>query len=386
MIRFRGTRKELGEFYGARLKEFHHDFFHQVEDPRLFKTQLRIYEKYYPELVIERTAAAVAAGVAPEVLLYEDLANFVKAQQRRVADPATTKKPLADNNTSTHTSSNRTHGCTIFALNENGKTFVGRNYDWLPVARNFFEQYDLDLSGSYRYFAFSDESVWEHRTGRNNRKMYAEDTVNEHGLYIGLTFAHINEWNYGLAPSHFLRLIAEKCKTTRQALNIFAKVPCAIPKNFLIADAEGNIAIVEHAAKSYEIVRPEVIQLTTTEKLQAGSTRGKTRELCVQKSTHLGKLAIHTNHCLSPKLLSQDQAVRSLHTDSFLRYSETDYLVREQLPNFQFTDIWRILRNSHYVYNEETIWSLALELSEQRFNIYCDTAVGQKQQKFSFHA
>ena len=80
-----------------------------------------------------------------------------------------------------------------------------------------------------------------------------------------------------------------------------------------------------------------------------------------------------------------DQALRANpRTDSFLRYQEANYLIREQMPKFQFTDLWRILRKSHYVYNNDTIWSLALELTEQRFNVYYDTATGQKHTKFSF--
>ncbi len=388
MIKFRGTRKELGEFYGNRLREFHHDFCRQI-DEELLETQLKIYEKYYPELIIERTAAAEVIGLDPSFLLYEDLASFVKTWQRRAATHKNLDDTSLDSTDKKAESSDklvkpREHGCTIFALNENGKTYVGRNYDWLSNARNFFEQYEFDLSGSYRYFAFSDEAVWDRHTSKNNRKMYTEDTVNEHGLYIGITFANIKQWNYGLCPSHFLRLIAEKCRTTRQALNIFAKVPCAEPKNFLIADAKGDIAIVEHAAKSYEIIRPENLELTTTEKLPISSTRGRTKQINLEQHTHLGKLAVHTNHCLSPRLTPQDQARQTLKTNSFIRFAETNYLVKNQLPNFQFTDIWRILRNSHYVYNDETIWSLALELSEQRFNIYCDTAEGQKQKKFGF--
>lgn len=364
MIKFRGTRKEFGEFHGEYLKTVRHNFWTHI-DQNLLKKQLKIYERYYPELVVECTAAAKTANIEPERVLFEDLASFVLLQQQRTR--------------------RRTHGCTIFALSENGKTFVGRNYDWLSAARNFFEQYDLDLSGAYRYFAFSDESVWYRHIGKNNRKMYAEDTVNEHGLYIGLTYSHIDQWNYGLAPTHFLRLVAEKCKTTRQALNIFAKVPCAVPKNFLIADAKGNIAVVEHAATDYDIVRPEEIILKTPEKLQVSSVRGKTRSLESQQATHLGKLLVHTNNCLSPKLQPIDHVKQHNPTaNTYLRYEEAKHLVEMQLPGFQFTDIWRILRKSHYVYNNETIWSLALELSEQRFNIYCDTTEGQKEKKFSF--
>ena len=136
-------------------------------------------KKYYPELITERLAAAEVLGLDPQFLFYEDFASFVDAGRRRV--------------------NQHTHGCTIFALHENGKTYVGRNYDWLPEAREFFEQYNLNITGAYRYFAFSDESVWRHHTGKNTRKFYAEDAVNEHGLYIGITYSHIDKWNYGLS-------------------------------------------------------------------------------------------------------------------------------------------------------------------------------------------
>ena len=339
MIQFRGTRQEFGQYYGLRLKEFHHNFFRHTNAETLRK-QLKIYEKFYPELVQEKLAAAEIHHQDPQYLLYEDFAAPVDSQRRRAKQ-------------------NRhidVDACTIFAIRENGKVFVGRNYDWLPEAREFFECYDISIEGANRYFAFSDESTWGRHVGRRSRKVYAEDAINEYGLYIGLTASKIAKWNYGLTPSHLIRYIAEHCKTTRQALNVFAKMPCAVPKNFLIADATGNLAVVEHASRNYEVLRPDPTGVI-----------------------------IQTNHCLAPKLQHIDQAGKvNPRTDSFLRYQEASYLIREQMPNFQFTDLWRILRQSHYVYNEDTIWSLALELSEQRFNIYYDTAMGQKHTKFGF--
>lgn len=338
MIRFSGSREEFGRFHGEWLRKVRHDFCNSLTKSQYatLRKQMKIYETYYPELVVELIAAAESINLNPDLILYEDLARFVDAQRERLEL--------------------RKHGCTIFALHENGKTFVGRNYDWLPEARDFFEYYNLDIQGANRCFIFSDESVWMRHTGIKHRKMYAEDAINEHGLYIGLTYAHIDKWNYGLSPSHIIRCIAEKCRTTRQALNAFAKIPCAIPKNYLIADKTGDLATVEHAAKFFEVVRPDA--------------RG---------------VLVQTNHCLAPKLLSLDQVYkRCPRADSFLRYEEARHLVAMQLPGFQFTDLWRILRQSHYVYNEETIWSLALELSESRLNLYYDTAQGQKQRKFGF--
>lgn len=335
MIKFAGTHTEFGDFYGRRLKAMHHNFYSHLNIQTLRK-QLKIYQEFYPELIEERLAAAEAAGHDPDLLLYEDLAAFVDRKRRQI---------------DTHR-----HGCTIFAIHENDKTFVGRNYDWLPQTRGFFEQYDLSLFDQNRYFAFSDESVYAQHTGKNTRKFCPVDALNEHNLYIGLTFSHIDQWSYGLSPSHMIRYIAEHCKTTRQALNAFAKVPCAIPKNFLIADATGNIAIVEHAAKSYEIIKPNA-----------------------------QNYLIQTNHCLAPELQKLDRVQKdNPRTSSFVRYAETNFLINQELPNFQFADLSRILRKSAYIMNEETIWSLALELSEPRFNIYYNTAEGEKHTKFSF--
>lgn len=336
MIKFQGTRTDFGRWYGQRLQAYHHDGYRTVEQAETLRRQLKIYEKFYPEMITEKLAAAEVLGYDPECLLYEDLAAFVDSQRRRA--------------------NKHTHGCTIFAIHEGDKTFVGRNYDWMPETREFFERYDLAIEGVNRYFAFSDEGVWGRHTGKRSRKFYVEDAVNEYGLYIGLTFAYIDKWNYGLTPSHMIRYVVEHCRTTRQALNAFAKIPCAIPKNFLIADAKGDLAAVEHTARGFEVVRPDA-----------------------------SGVLIHANHCLTPKLRKLDTvSKKNPQTTSFVRYAEAEYLVRQQLPGFQFTDLWRVLRQSRYVYNPDTIWSLALELSEQRFNIYYDTAMGQKHTKFSF--
>lgn len=335
MIKFSGTHIDYGEFCADLMQKNGHEFYRHT-NPETLQHQLGVYRKFYPEIITELEAVARAVGLPSEFVLYEGLAAPVDHWRDRL-------RP-------------RNHGCTIFAIHEGKNTFVGRNYDWLPAAREFYGVYRVELKGANRYFGFSDESVWYRHTGKRLRKPYFVDALNDKGLYIGLTFSNIDAWKYGILPTHFIRYIAEKCATTRQALNTFAKMPGAIPKNFLIADAKGDIAVVEHAARHYAVLRP--------------NSRG---------------VIIQTNHCLAPELQKYDR-VRERHpgTDTFLRYAEAEFLINQQLPGFQFTDLWRILRKSHYVYNDDTIWSLALELSSQRFNIYHDTAMGQKQQKISF--
>lgn len=335
MIKFSGTRAEYGLFIAERLAQNGHDFYSTANMDTL-RTQLKIYQKYYPEIIEENTAIATALGIDVDLLLYEEIASFVDHQR--------------------HRANLHTHGCTIFAIHEGTQTFVGRNYDWLPSAREFFESYALAIRNTNQYFAFSDEGVWRRHTGKNTRKPYFEDAINEHGLYIGLTYAHIDKWNYGLSPTHLIRYVAEKCQNTTQALRAFNRLPAAVPKNYLIADATGHLAVVEHAANTHAVVRPQP-----------------------------NGVLVHTNHCLSPELRRFDHVLKHNPTaSSFVRYAEAEHLISMQLPGFQFTDLWRILRQSHYIYNEDTIWSLALELSSGRFNLYRDTAMGQKQQKFSF--
>lgn len=335
MIKFSGTRAEFGKYRGELLLANQHNFYADY-DVATLREQLKIYQKYYPEFVEECLQIAETVHKDPNIVLYEEIAAFVDSQRKKVGA--------------------RTHGCTVFAVVENGKTFVGRNYDWWPQAREFFGQYDIGIKGTNRYFAFTDEGVWDRHFGRRSRTFYVEDGINEHGLYVGLTAADLNKWNYGLRSSHLIRYIMEHCKTTRQALNVFRRIPAAIPKNFLIADPSGDVAVVEDYTRGIEVLRPD--------------TQG---------------VIVHTNHALTPKTIKMDHVLKdNLTATSFVRYAEARYLIARQLPNFQFTDIWRILRESHYVYNQETIWSLALELSEPRYNIYCDTAMGQKQQKFGF--
>lgn len=337
MIKHTGARADYGRLWAERLRADQHNFYSQANITTLRK-QVKIYQKFYPELLQEIQAAADELKMSVELLLYEEIGAVVD-QQRAKAN-------------------RHQHGCTIFAIHENGQTFVGRNYDWLPPAREFFEIYDLDITGANRYFAFSDEGVYKNHTGKSSRKPYFEDAINEYGLYIGLTYAYIDKWSYGIKPCHMIRYVAEKCRTTREALAAFRKIPNCVPKNYLIADAAGDIAVVEHAATDYDVIRP-------------GDSG----------------VIVKTNHSLSPKLKRYDRVLKDdPATTSFVCQAEAAYLIAEQMPGFQFTDIWRILRESHYVYNDETLWSLALELSSGRFNIYSDTAMGQKQQKFGFEA
>lgn len=344
MNRFTGTHAEFGEYLAKKLKERNHGFNTRV-DRKTLNTQLKLYRKFWPELLEESRAVAGYLGMPKDEILYDEIASTVDNQKHRTKEAHDTTL----------------EACTIFAIHENDKTFVGRNYDWDPSARNYFQNYDLKIGKNYRYFAFSDEGTYPRHYGRRTWKLYMEDAINEHGLYIGLTASKLREkyWNYGFSSYHIIRYIAEHCKTTKEALVVFRKIPVAVPKNFLVADKTGDIAVIEHAARDYEILRPKILK---------GA-----------------EYIVHTNHCISPKYSKSDPVLEvNPDTDTFLRYEEANWMVRKELPNYNFTDLWRVLRQSQYIYNENTIWSLALELSEPRLTYYRDSAEGQKEERFTF--
>ncbi len=340
MLRFSGSYYEFGQHIGKSLIENNHDFAVSI-DNTVYRRQLKIYKKYYPEKLEECRGIADTTGLPLKQIIYNEIAVSLVSRKRRLA---------------------ARKGCTIFAVHENGKLFIGRNYDWMPRVRMIFEKCDVGLTGKARYFAFSDQSTWPGHIGHRTWEYATEDAINEHGLYIGLTFSHINKWNYGIDSLDIVRYIAENCRTVKDALKVFRKIPVSCPQNFLIADKTGEAVVVQHFARGFEVIHPDA--------------RG---------------VLILTNHALTPKLKQLDMVREDVpNHDSFVRYAEAEQLITEQLAGvngneeFQFTDIWRILRQSHYVYNKETIWSLALELTSGRYNLYYDTAMGQEQEKFNF--
>lgn len=340
MLKFAGTREDFGRVCAERLQETGHVFDSSV-DQETYLRQLEIYERYYPELVAEKRAAAECLGRGGDDLLREDLASFVVAQKRRV--------------------NGRPHGCTIFAFEQNGRVYVGRNYDWLPEAREFFEVYDLDLDGAYRYFAVSDEGVWPGHVGREVHKFSPEDVMNEHGLYVGLTYAHVDVWSYGLSSMHLMRYLAEHCTTTAEALEAFRQIPLAVPKNFLIADAKGDLAVVEHRVKNFEV-----------------------------RHVQPGKPLIQTNHFRHNRNVAHDRILaHNANTTSFLRYEEAKYLAQKVLYEHDDTplsiqDIMNILRHARYIRNDRTIWSLSAELSKKQLWLVAESKSGEKSLKLRF--
>lgn len=321
--------KQIGEYYKSqniKLPDI-------SIDQKLYKNQLKIYQKYYPELIQELEQIATVAGFGKDVFVYMNVASFIDFH-KNLTEP---KK-----------------GCTIFGIKNKSGAYVGRNYDWRPGALDYFSVSLRNYSDRNKFIGISDMDYGNRMSALHNELYYAnEDAINEYGLYIGLTFAYSNGLTHGISPISMIQLIAETCKTTADALEIFAKVPLGVPKNFFIADAGGDMAVVEHVAAKHKIIRP------------------------------VNDILVHTNHFIDPELTSSDLVLKhDPHSTTYRRYAESLEQLTQHKEKVHQIGVEKILRRPDlriYEHNNKmtTIWSLAIDLSTRIYRLYSTNHAGQ---------
>ena len=179
--------------------------------------------------------------------------------------------------------------------------------------------------------------------------LYTEDdAINDKGLYIGLNFALMYKWSYGLKPPHMIRLIAENCENVDEALEIIKKVPLCYPKFFFIADRSGNMAVVEHDSK----------------------------KAVIRKETN--DILIMTNHFIDGELKKEDKILAKYpDNNTKLRYEDVSQKIESKKYDFNFPDIIEILGdvNSYACQDEQglrSIWSLSLDMQNGKYKLTYD--------------
>jgi len=339
-LKFVGDSYEVGSQLGVIYRENGRDLSNVVINRRTLAKQLPIYRKYFPSLITEIEGIAGGGGFDLEKLFYVLLAQDIDFRRQNYS---------------------AIEACTIFGVKTNEGLIVGRNYDWVSQARECFKVYEKRVVGRNGYIGVSDMNTYDLRhTSAKHWSFSAEDVINDKGLFVGLTFAYNHRTGYGLGPTNIMRLIAETCETVEQAIKVFRKVPLSMPKNFFIADKNGDMAVVEHTSKKFEVIYP--------------NKQG---------------VLIQTNHYIAPELAKEDTVLgdRSA-TTSFVRYAEVAQYVNEHFESFDIKNATQLLRRSAYVYanahRHQTIWSLAMNMNKQRYDIYYDMASGEKNDILTF--
>ncbi|MFA5128935.1 MAG: C45 family peptidase [Patescibacteria group bacterium] len=333
---FSGDFSELGKQQGKIYSKNRMSFKNVKINPKIYENQLRVYKKYYPEILQELEAMAEAGNFDKDKLIYQFICNEILLITNKL---------------------NLDKACTIFGVNNKNGIFIGRNYDWIPGTEKFFEAYKFNNPKRNSFIAVTDMAYGaEAGTKKENLFYNVDDAINDNGLFIGLTFAYSDDWSYGLNCIHMTKLIAETCSTTEEAIKVFEKVPLCGPKNFFIADKNGNMVVVEHTSKKFKIIYPKEDVL------------------------------IQTNHYVDTELANEDFVLKKVpYHNTFIRYYETLQKINFKKSKFLFSDIITVLGtpNSYTCQNFpgiKTIWTLALDMKNQKYKLFWDL-FGKRKEK-----
>jgi isopenicillin-N N-acyltransferase-like protein len=332
---FKGNFFEIGEQQGRLYKANGMKLLDNIQvDSTLYQNQLRIYEKHYPEFLEELSGIAEAGNYDKNKLIYSAITSEISLYRNTVG---------------------LLKQCTIFGYKDDKSLYIGRNYDWFPASNGIFDIYKVINPERNSFIAVTDLGIMSPETATSEYYKYiAADTINDKGLFIGLTFAYAAQWAYGISNPFMAKLIAETCETVEEALNVFEKVPLCCPKNFLIADKNGNMAVVEHIAKKFKVLYPK------------------------------DNILIQTNHYVDAELAEEDIGLKQNPTntnESVIRYNETLRKVNLEKGKFNLSSIIKILGRPR-VYqdnpNAKTIWTLALDMSNKKYKIYWNVSKNRK--------
>jgi len=337
---FTGNFFELGKQQGRIYKKNGMDLSEVKIDQQLFRKQLEVYEKFYPGLLEEFRGMAEAGSFDSDKLIY----SFITGQITYHINRFDLQK-----------------SCTIFGVKNKNGVFVGRNYDWHPVTDQVFQVYKVINPQRNSLTAFSDMGIGGPSDSDSKYHFHdADDAINDKGLFIGLTFAFCDQWSYGLVSTHMIKLIAETCSTVKEALDVFERVPTCCPKNFFIADKNGDMALVEHTSKRFKVVYPK------------------------------NDILIQTNHYVDPDIAKEDTVL--IHVpkhNTFLRYDEALERISAIKDKFNFEDVIKVLGTpgtfvcqSHP--DLKTIWSLALDMKNEKYELYWDLLNDRKFKSLDF--
>lgn len=337
---FTGDFYEIGEQLGSIYKHNLMNFDKLKIDQNLFKNQLKVYKKYYPELLEEFKGMARGGDFNVDRLIYKFITSELYYYRKAFAlDKA----------------------CTIFGYRANDKLIVGRNYDWIPETEKIFEVYKINNQERNSFIGITDMGIDNSLINSPQYYFYnADDLINDKGLFIGITFANADEWSYGISCIHMTKIIGETCETVKDALNVFEKIPLCCPKNFFIADKYGEMAIVEHTSKKFKVLYPK------------------------------DNILIQTNHYIDPDLAKEDTVLQRFPDhNTFKRLGETLDGIKRNQDNFSINTTIKILgKPGSYTCQNlpsiKTIWTLSLDMIEQKYKIYWNILEDRKQFNLEF--
>jgi len=135
--------------------------------------------------------------------------------------------------------------CSVFATDNGLEIVFGRNYDFFYRFKRHSESFLTKPSDGYCSVGNSDVFI-----GR-------EDGVNEKGLAVAMTWVAPKTIKPGINFILLTRYVLDKCANVKEAVKTLTTARHVSANNYLLADREGNLVVVEAC--------PEKIQVRKTE-------------------------------------------------------------------------------------------------------------------------
>ncbi len=213
--------------------------------------------------------------------------------------------------------------CSVFAIFNGSDVVFGRNYDFYYRFKEYAESYLTCPKDGYWSVGHSDIFV-----GR-------EDGVNEKGLAVAMTGV-IGTVRPGINFPLAIRCILDKCACVEEGVKILTNTHLSTLSNYLLADKDGSIAVVE--------VSPEKVRVRSPED---GS-----------------RFLVSTNHFLHPEMLDIENR-KERCWDSVSRYTTIYNTLKQHNGKIDVKTAQKILSNhSGYVCSHQkniklgTLWSV----------------------------
>jgi hypothetical protein len=277
----RGAHYDLGFVQGARTARFEAPAWWPPAPGLAFARECAaVVREFHAPILDELRGYADAQG-----LLFEDLLRGICRRSMRMRGTAQTPTWSAP---PTYPEG----GCSSYArVDADGHVRAGHNYDFYPIQR---VRQRIRLAPD---------------RGRPSVGMRGSvpagryDGVNDAGLFVSL---HVvlsdepDEMRPGV-PFHLLpRLALETCATTRQAVDLLARIPHLNPFNYLIADPGGDLAVVE--------AHPSRVKV-----------RGCAVEFGLKRRAYGGPMIAATNHFEHPEMRGLQRGRKLAHSQARLR-------------------------------------------------------------------
>ncbi|WP_135363961.1 C45 family autoproteolytic acyltransferase/hydolase [Halosimplex halophilum] len=140
-------------------------------------------------------------------------------------------------------------GCSLVGVpgerTESGSALFARNHDFYPSFRQYSKLYRTDPTDR-----LASVGCAHGLAGRL-------DGVNEAGLAVGFAGVPTEEYDPGVMWPLAVRTVLDTCETAAEAVDYLESVPHARNVNVLVADADGDVAVVEASPGAVEMRRPD---------------------------------------------------------------------------------------------------------------------------------